>query len=417
MKWSEARLCKARLHHVSQPLADIPAKVREVCGEAFAGLSGKRIAIAVGSRGITGIDGIVRALVEALREAGAEPFIVPAMGSHGGATAEGQARVLHDYGIHQEAIGAPVLSSMEVVSLGTTGGEPDIPVWLDRQAASADAILAVNRVKAHTDFHGPHESGIVKMLTIGLGKHAQALAVHRYGADGLRDHIPRVAKKVLASGKILGALAILEDGYDQTSDLAFASGDAIFSLDQRFLARSMRMMARLPFAGVDALIVDEMGKNYSGTGMDTNVIGRLCIRGQADGAPACRRIAVLDLSPESHGNALGVGLADVTTRRLADKINWQFTYENVVTSGFLERGFLPVVAKDDREAVSIAVRTSGEHTPQAVRIARIRNTLHLDELYLTPALVQALKDSGARYELLTDYAPIAFDSGGTIAPF
>lgn len=417
MQLKDLQVARARLRHTSAPLADVPAAVRRACAPLAARVRpGSRVALAVGSRGITGIDTIVRAVVDTIRGAGGEPFIVPAMGSHGGATAEGQAQLLRDYGIDEARMGAPVRSSMAVVSLGSTGGEPDVPVWLDALASEADGIVAINRVKAHTDFHGPHESGVVKMLTIGLGKHAQAIAVHRHGAKGLREQVPRVARRVVESGHVWGALAIVEDGYDQTSDVGYAQGMDIFALDQAYLARSRQMMARLPFAALDVLAVDMMGKNFSGTGMDTNVIGRLCIRGEADGQPDCRRIAVLDVSPESHGNALGVGLADVTTARLRDKIDWAATNENVVTSGFLERGFLPLVMPTDREAIALALQSSGLHTPQSVRFARIRNTLHLDEAYLSPALLAALA-AGGHGEQVGGLAPLAFGDDGAIAPF
>lgn len=404
---------KVRLAHHSAPLSDIPGAVWARCAPLrHAVRPGMRVAVAVGSRGIAGIDVIVRSLVALLREAGAAPFIVPAMGSHGGATAEGQAAVLAGYGITERAMGAPIRSSMEVVTLGTTGGPVDIPVYMDRIAHEADGIVAVNRVKAHTDFHGPHESGIVKMLTIGLGKHAQAIAVHRHGADGLRDQIPRIASAVLHSGKILGALAILEDGRDQTSDLGFAAGEeAIFALDSAFLARSKSMMARLPFDAADVLVVDRMGKDYSGTGMDTNVIGRLAIRGQPDDTPRCARIVTLDLSEASHGNALGMGLADIATRRLADKIDWRATNANVATSGFLARGFLPFIAESDREAIALALSTCGPRTPEAIRFARISNTLHLDAIYVSPALLSP------EMTPLSDPMPLAFDPQGTVHPF
>lgn len=417
MNPSEIQLCKVQLRHENRPLENIPAHVRAACQPALANLvPGARIAIAVGSRGISNIALIARSVVEAVRAAGGDPFIIPAMGSHGGATAEGQARVLADYGATEEYLGAPVCSCMEVVPLGRTDGDMDIPVYMDKLAAQSDGVIAINRVKPHTDFHGPHESGIVKMLTIGLGKQAQAAAVHRYGAAGLRDGIPRVTEKVIASGKILGALAILEDGYDQTSDVAFASGMEIFDLDARFLERSRRMMARLPFDRLDALVVDCMGKNFSGTGMDTNVIGRLCIRGQQDGAPTCARVVVLDLSPESHGNALGVGLADVTTERLRAKIDWAATNANVMTSGFLERGFLPMVMPDDHRAVALAASTCCGRTPENIRLVRIRDTLHLDEIYISRALAEEIQ-ANPRCRMLGDFQPMRFDTDGALVAF
>ncbi|MDR3085538.1 MAG: nickel-dependent lactate racemase [Christensenellaceae bacterium] len=401
MRLSEVKLHRVKLRQVSAPLADIPAKLRAEFAAAVTPKlrPGMRIAIALGSRGVSNIALLAKTLVALINESGASCFIVPAMGSHGGATPEGQRAVLADYGVTEEAVGAPVVSSLEVVRLGSTGGKPDIPVFLDRAAFGADGIIAVNRVKPHTDFHGEHESGIVKMLTIGLGKHRQAIEMHTHGASGLRDYIPRVSKKVVESGKILSCLAVLEDGYDQTADLAFASGDEIFSLDKAFLARSRQMMAKLPFQSLDVLVVDEMGKDISGTGMDTNVIGRLRIDGQADGLPKIASIAVLDLTPASHGNALGVGLADVCTRRLASQIDWAATYQNVVTSGFLARGYLPIVREDDESAIELAISASGARNPQALRLARIRNTLHLDEILVTKPLLDELLQGGQGEEI------------------
>ena len=280
-----------------------------------------------------------------------------------------------------------------------------------------DGVIVVNRVKLHTDFHGPHESGIVKMLTIGLGKHAQALAVHRYGANGLRDYIPRISRKVIESGKILGGVAILEDGYDHTADLVYAPADRMFEVDHALLERSRTLCAKLPFAQTDVLVVDAIGKNYSGTGMDTNVIGRIMIPGQEDLGPKCSRIVALDISNESHGNALGVGLADVISKRLDDKINWKSTYENVITSGFLARGNRPIVGETDRRAIEIALMCCGRPIEMRnARLARIPNTLHLGVIEVSRKLYEDIKDDPS-VELISDFAPIAFDETGSLMPF
>ena len=411
-------MARIRVAFRSQPLPDIPARMKEIMKGARPQIRpGMKIAVCAGSRGISNYAQVVRCVVDAVKEAGAEPFIIPAMGSHGGATAEGQARVLADYGITQETMGAPVVSSMEVVRIGELDEEPHIPVYMDAQAFAADGVIVVNRVKPHTDFHGEHESGIVKMLTIGLGKHAQALAVHRYGADGLRDYIPKISRKVIGSGKILGGVAILEDGCEQTSDLVYAPADKIFEVDRALLERSRALCARLPFPEADVLVVDQIGKNYSGTGMDTNVIGRVMIPGQKDSGPRCRRIVALDLSEESHGNALGVGLADVVTRRLDEKINWKSTYENVITSGFLARGSRPVVAENDRRALEIALMSCGSPvTSQTARVARIPNTLHLGTMYVSRRLLKDLRDHPDVMQL-SGFEPLRFDENGSLAPF
>lgn len=406
-----------KLHQHQEIISDIPAKIkdefRNIVDDLYPGM---KIAVAVGSRGISKIDVIVKTVVECLLDAGTKPFIIPAMGSHGGATADGQRMVLAGYGITEEKIGVPVRSSMEVVKLGEITEPMKIPVYMDKYAYEADGVLELGRVKCHTDFHGEHESGIVKMLTIGLGKHAQALTMHGYGAIGLRDYIPWVSKKVIESGKIIGALAILEDGYDNTADLKFVKSKDIFSVDSKFLARSKTLIAKLPFDEIDVLIVDMMGKDISGTGLDTNVIGRIRIPGQEDGKPFCSKIVVLNLSEASHGNALGIGLADVTTQSLVDSIDWKATNENVITSGFLQRGFLPIVAKNDEEAVKIAIRTCGKPADKNLKIVRIRNTLSLDEVYLSSALLEQVVKT-KQGECIGDEKYIDFDSSGRIADF
>ena len=410
MNPEEMKLCKAKIYQKSCPLPDVEERVREVCGPLLPSVkAGARIALAVGSRGIANIDHIVKTVADCLISVGAKPFIVPAMGSHGGAVAEGQAELLEGYGISERIMGIPVLSSMDVEYLGDADCDAPLPVHMDSHAFGADGVIVVNRVKAHTDFHGVHESGIVKMLVIGLGKHRQAILMHRFGADGLRDLVPVAAKKVLESGKIIGGIGIIEDGFDDTADVVFAYPDEFFEVDAELLARSKTLMAKLPFEHIDALVIDCMGKNISGTGMDPNVIGRMRIMGQLDDFPVCRTIAVLDLTDVSHGNATGVGLADIVTQKLSDKIDWKVTYENIVTSGFLQRGFLPVVAGDSLAVVGMAL-SAGNYTDESIRFARIRDTLHLDEAYLSKALMDELKACG-KGEQLSEFKPLSFFGG------
>lgn len=416
MEAATVKVCKARIDQERCPLEDVAGKVRAEFAHIEKNIRpGMSIAITAGSRGVANIALVIKTIVECLRERGAEPFVIPAMGSHGGANSQGQRAVLEGYGITEAYVGAPIRSSMEVVRIDHLE-RPDLDVFMDRFAWESDGVIAVNRVKVHTDFHGSHESGIVKMLTIGLGKHAQALAVHRYGADGLRDYIPLVSQRVIQSGKILGAFALLEDGCDQTADIRAALPEEIFAVDSAFLERSRKLFAQLPLGEVDALIVDTMGKELSGTGMDPNVIGRVRIDGQADGGPHVRRLAVLDLSDGSHGNAIGVGLADITTRKLVEQIDWKATYENVITSGFLSRGFLPLVAESDRRAVALALSTCGVPVTDQFRLARIRDTLHLSEAYVSLPLLRELTQSG-RGEQIGPFQPIQYDPSGRILPF
>lgn len=281
MKPNEIMLCKAKLYHEKSTLQDIQGKVAEVC-QPMEGAIQKdaRIAITAGSRGIANIAEIIKGVVGFVKAQGAMPFIVPAMGSHGGATATGQSALLEEYGICEQAMGAPIASSMEVEYLGQADADPAFPVYMDKNAFHADGVIVINRVKAHTDFHGYHESGIVKMLVIGLGKQKQAEAMHRFGANGLQALLPVAAKKVLESGKIIGGIGIVEDGYEHTADLVFSKPDDFFAVDHALLLRSKEMMAKLPFTEIDVLLVDNMGKDISGTCMDTNVIGRMRIEGQ-----------------------------------------------------------------------------------------------------------------------------------------
>ncbi|MDR3231079.1 MAG: hypothetical protein LBT65_06550 [Synergistaceae bacterium] len=383
----QIELNRLKITFCSKPLADVPGAVASEMEKLRPRVGkGMRVAVATGSRGVSNIAVIVKAVVDSLISFGAEPFVIPAMGSHGGATGPGQKEMLAGYGITDEAMGVPVLSSMKVESLGVLPGEAALPLFMDRYAFDADGVVVVNRVKAHTDFHGENESGIAKMLVIGLGKQAQATAVHEHMVKGLRTLIRPAAEAIVKTGKILGALGIVEDGYDKTSIVKAVGAAEIVEEDARLLKLSKEMMPRLPWDALDVLMVDMMGKDISGTGMDTNIIGRMNIRGEPDGKPEITRICLFGLTPQSHGNALGVGLADVIPQSLYDRIDWKATHENVLTSTFVERGFVPIVRPTDREALNTALRTCGCQNAGKLRLLRIRDTLHIDEAYATNAL-------------------------------
>jgi hypothetical protein len=406
-----------RVRFDSKPLADIAGTTHaQVLGTGRdAGVkSGARIAIAAGSRGIANLAVIVRATVEALKELGAAPFIVPAMGSHGGATAEGQREVLASYGVTAEAMGCEIRSSMEVVELPASGLAH--PLYLDRNAAAADGIVLVNRVKPHTDFHGPYESGLVKMAVIGLGKEAQATAIHHYGTRGLRELIPQAARQLFATGKILFGVGVVEDAYDQTALVEAVPVARIFEREPELLKLAFANMPRLPVEDLDVLLVDRIGKNISGTGMDTNIIGRIGIHGETEPAsPRIKAILVSDLTEETHGNAIGIGLADVTTERLVRKMDPRATHVNMAVSGFLQRGRIPPVAPTDAEALRLALRGIVCLDPAAARLIRIHDTLHLGDILASPAVVQELRGR-ADITVTGDPAP-AFDAEGNLAPF
>ena len=411
--------CLARFHRPlpDAALADVGAAVERTLSDTFSvgDVAGRRIAVGLGSRGVANYALVARRIVDWLRTRGAEPFIVPAMGSHGGATAEGQREVLAGWGITPESMGVPVRATMEAVELGSAG-EPPVRVFMDRNAHQADAVLVVNRVKPHTDFHGPVESGLIKMAVIGLGKRRGAAAIHFHGVYGLAHLIRPAFDTVLGSGKLLGGVALVEDGREQTAAVRAARGADILACEAESLAQARCNMASLPLDEIDVLVLDEIGKEISGTGMDTNVVGRIGIAGVAEpAAPRVRRIVVLGLTAASHGNGLGIGLADVTTRRFERQVDQEVTNANVLTSTFLERGRMPLVAADDAEALRWALHTCGA-TARDAAVVRVRNTLALEQLLLSRV---AADRAGAACAALTregDYEP-ACTATGEIAPW
>ncbi len=349
---------------------------------------GKRVAIAVGSRGIEHIADFVSEIVNWVKTHDAIPFIVPAMGSHGGATAEGQTAVLRGYGISEETTGAPIISFMDPIELPS--GDAGVPVYCDANAYGADHIIIINRVKPHTSFHGKYESGLMKMLAIGLGKQKQAEAIHKLGVTGLRDIMPKAAMQVLKHANIYLGIAIVENAYDNTHTIAVIPANEIPEREPELLILAKSLMPKLPVDDIDLLIVDEMGKNISGLGMDPNIIGRLKISGQQEpDNPRIKCIIVRDLTAQSHGNAAGMGLADIITRQFADKIDFKATYANILTTGFLERGKMPIVADNDDEAVEIAINALNI-PPEKLRVLHIKNTLHIDSFNASEAIIDEL---------------------------
>lgn len=356
-------------------------------------LKGKKIGVLMGSRGIRNILEIVKQVVKSLKDRGADVVILPAMGSHGGATSEGQKAILAGYGITEENAGAPVFSGMEVEQVGDVNGHP---VYVDRNALAIDAVVPVNRIKAHTDFHGPYESGIVKIIAIGMGKRHQAEVIHRYGVKGLLELIPAVARVVLQRVPLFAGVAILENKFDETAVVEVLFQDNLFSREQELLVLSKTLLPKMPFDRLDVLVVSEIGKNISGVGIDPNVTKRMRILGVPDEPSGPGRIVALDLTDASGGNALGMGIADVITQRLYDKVDLKKTYINTITSGFLERCFVPVVMPTDEEAVGVALQTCGRAVDwHDGRIVFIRNTLALSEMYISAALLPEVPASFA----------------------
>jgi hypothetical protein len=377
---------------------------------------GARVAIAVGSRGLHDLADIVGAAVSALRGQGTQPFIVPAMGSHGHATAEGQRSVLAQLGITEDAVGAPVHAGMETHQLGLT---PDgLPVHVDALAAAADATLVINRVKPHTDFHAAIESGLAKMTAIGLGNQAGAAVMHDAGPAELASRILSVSRAIVERGNVIGGLAVVEDGFGRTARVSFVHPRGIGGPEEETLLKEARsLMGMLPFDDLDVLVVDELGKNISGSGMDTNVLGRMRVSGVPEpDRPRISSVVVLDVTPDSEGNGYGVGLADFTTVRVAESLDLHSMYTNALTAGTVgtQRVKLPMMLADDRSAVCAAVASSGNPDPESIRLVRVRNTLEVSELLVSPALLDDVAGM-ADLDVVAPAAPLFEAAGVDIA--
>lgn len=401
---SEYRLIKAKQVFSSDEVRNIEEVTRGELHKTISGsLEGKKIAIAVGSRGINKLDVVVRATVSFLREKGAEPFIIPAMGSHGGATAKGQTNILHEFGIDEKMLNSPIDASMDVVQIDS---KLECKLYMSKAAFESDGVILINRIKPHTDFHGSYESGLAKMSVIGLGKHAGALEIHSFGLQGLGCLIPVAAHSILATGKIMLGIGIVENAYDRIAHIEAVAHDQIMAREPELLAIARNNMPSLPVGNIDILIVDRLGKDISGVGMDPNIIGRTGIRGEIDPCtPSINQIIVADLTEKTQGNALGVGLADVITRRLFQKINFKTMYENAYTSTFLGRAKLPVIAETDKDAFRYARRVCERVPFEHLRIIRIRDTLHLGEIYISPAVYRDQSES-TRIEVVSEPIPL-----------
>jgi len=410
------RMARVKQQFGGPMLHDVAGAVREAFGAVALPVEpGQTVALPVGSRGVANLDVIVRATVDHLKALGVRPFIVPAMGSHGGATAEGQRAVLEHYGVTEAAMGCPIRATMEVVQVGEVLG---LPIWLDRYASEADWIGVINRVKPHTGFSGEIGSGLLKMMTIGMGKHRGAVQAHRANIRlGYETMIVALGREMLRLGRIAFGLGIVENGYDETA-LVRALLPADLEAGERELLRLAKAwMAKLPFESMDLLVVDEIGKEVSGTGMDTNVIGRHSTFFEKPfTSPKITFIVACDLTPNTHGNASGIGLADFTTRRLADKIDWEPTYINALTACSPGGPKLPAALDSARDAIAVALACLGLERPEEARVVRIRNTLRLAEVEVSEAFLPEL---AARPDLtlLAEPAPLAFDPAGYLPPF
>ena len=403
---------KIRQEFNRECIADVAAKLNEVLTDAameqrFA--VGDKVAIAVGSRGIANLAAMVKVLAHRLKQAGAKPFIVPAMGSHGGATAEGQTEVLASLGITADSIGVPIRSSMEVIELGKTA--KGATVYIDKNAWQADGIVIINRIKPHTRFKADNESGLMKMVSVGLGKEKGCSQVHAFG---LFPTVVEAARLTLSKASIRLGIGIVENAYDQTAVIRAADADNLEAVDSELLKLAKTMLPSFPLNQMDLLIVKEMGKNISGTGMDVNVLGRVSLPLPNDNeVPRIERILPLSLSPESHGNALGIGLADVAPRHLVDQVDWKATYANVVAAGVLDRAKLPVVAENDSEAIQIALQSLGV-SPERARIVIVRSTLAMDHLLVSTEIEHELARKPGVYPC-GDCFDLEFDQHGNLS--
>ena len=375
---------------------------------------GQTVAITAGSRGIDRIVELLKTLVSYLRAGGAEPFLVPAMGSHAGATAEGQVQLLKKYGITPQSVGAEIRSSMDVVELGRT--PEGIRVLVDRIAWQADRIVVVNRVKPHTAFHGPIESGLLKMILIGLGKHEGAQYYHRLILErGFESVLRPVAEFVLASGKIAFGVALVENAYDQLAHLEVIHPQEFFRREQELLALARRLMPRLPVRSADVLVVDQIGKDISGSGMDTNVVGRKRYAPPGTDLPEITRIVVRGLTEKTLGNATGLGLADVVCFRAIANLDYRATAINCLTASHPFGARIPICCADDRTAIHVAAATCPVQNPQNLRLIRIRDTLHLEHAYVSEAIIRELSGR-PDIEVGSDLRPLSFDNDGMLIP-
>ncbi|GIW97705.1 MAG: hypothetical protein KatS3mg111_1038 [Pirellulaceae bacterium] len=389
-------------------------ELQRTCGHLE--LTGKRIALTAGSRGIANVATILRACVDWLKGQQAIPFVVPAMGSHGGATAEGQVRVLAALGIDESSLDCPLLASMDVVKIGDAA--EGFPIYMDAHAAQADGVLVVNRIKPHTRFAGDIESGLMKMMLIGLGKQRGAEVYHRAIVNYSFDRIVRsVSQAVMAHCHVIGGLAILENAYEETAALRGVKPAEIETVEPELLRQVKQWMPSIPFDHLDLLIVDSIGKNISGTGMDTNVIGRKRNDHAAIGGdrPDIHHIYVRSLTPQTHGNASGIGLAEMCHRRVLEQMDVAATRMNCITANHITGAMLPVDFPNDRTAVHTACQMAGYLPPSQVSIAWIQDTLHLDEIECSEVLLPAAQ-ALSHVEIVTAPRELAFDEEGDLIP-
>src|SRR5262245_7008830 len=408
-------IARVRRRFVQPEVADVSGAVAHAIRSSKLSsrvASGGRIAITAGSRGIAGLPTIVRATVESIRSLGFDPFVVAAMGSHGGGTSKGQRDLLAELGVTERSVGCSVRCEMNTEILGRNSF--GLPIHFDQNALGADGIILLNRIKPHTSFTGDYESGLLRRLAIGLGRREGAAQVHKLGLPGLKSMLPEVGAFLLKQTPVALGIAILENAFEHTARVVAVEPEELLEVEPRLLAEARDLMGRLPFDQLDVLIVGELGKNYSGTGLDPNVIGRQRVETMPDlPRPVITRLAVLDLSVETRGNALGIGLADLTTDRLVRAIDPTPMRVNSMTSNFLTRARVPLSLPTDRDVLGACLDTCWCVDRTEARMAIIPNTLELTTLWVTPSLRQVV-ESHAELTLETGFQPIPFDSDGNV---
>jgi hypothetical protein len=409
------RFLRVKQHFEKKHIDDIAKEIKTRLAPHLTHVRGKKIAVGIGSRGIASIKEIAKTLIDELITAEAKPFIIPTMGSHGGATASGQTEVLASYGITPDSMGVPIDASMAVERIGDL--EPGIPVYVAQSALQADGIVVIARVKPHTDFRGPIESGVAKMLTIGMGKQIGADFIHHQGFGRFAELIPRMAQAIVEKTKVLFALGIVENAYEQTYRIEAFSREEILSMEKEkaLLEESKRIMGRLLFPEFDLLVIEEIGKDISGDGQDPNVTG-LHITKCCTGGPQFQKSVIFDLTDESHGNANGMGGADIITRNLFDKIDFVSTYTNAFTHTEFIMVKIPMVAGSKEDALRIALKTCNGVAPGKQRVVWIKNTGALEEIVISEALLEEAK-AHPQIEILTQVGDIAFQQGEPIFPW
>ncbi|MEH7237422.1 lactate racemase domain-containing protein [Bacillus sp. JJ1562] len=371
---------------------------------------GMEIAIAVGSRGIDALVDITKTTVQFIKDMGGKPFIVPSMGSHGGATGEGQRDVLKHLGVTEESVGCEIRSSMEVIKLGELPN--GLPVYIDKYASKADGIVVINRVKPHTAFRGPVESGIQKMISIGLGKQKGAEACHQLGFKYMAENVPAMAKMIMEKTPFLFGVATVENAFDRVARIEVMLTNEIIEKEPELQAQAKQLLPKLFFDQIDVLVIDQIGKNISGDGMDPNITGRYPTP-YAHGGPDVNKMIVLNLTPETEGNANGVGTADFTTQRLVDKMDLEFTYANGLTSTVVAPTKIATTLPNDKEAIQAAIKTCNILDFTKVKMVRIKDTLHVSEIEVSEALLDYIKQH-PNIEQASDLYDFDFDENGNL---